>query len=104
MRYLQSSITRCNISIKRGIGDAEMQKVIKHEIGHAFILTHSFNETDFKVRTKFGINYLNSPSDIMFDDSVVEETMKIRNDVRPFSSLGVLVSIMIMGFLVRRYG
>ena len=36
----------CNITIKLGLSDIEMQKTIRHEIGHAFGLQHSVNPTD----------------------------------------------------------
>lgn len=62
--------TQCNITIKLGLSDNEMQNTIKHEIGHAFGIKHSFNLKDFIVFWFFS-NNLNSPTDIMFDLTVV---------------------------------
>ncbi|MBU4222226.1 MAG: matrixin family metalloprotease [Euryarchaeota archaeon] len=53
--------TLCNITIKLGLSNIEMQKVIRHEIGHAFGLEESFTGKDFIVYWSFS----NDP-DIMF--------------------------------------
>lgn len=66
--------TLCKITIKLGLSDIEMQRVISHEIGHAFGLQHSFNTNDFIVFWLFS-NYVNSPTDIMFDTTVVVSTI-----------------------------
>lgn len=78
--------TRCNITIKLNLDDATMQRVIEHEIGHTFTFQHSFNARDYIV-SWFGQNYLNSPSDIMFDGTLIDLT----------TSLYILLLIFLLG-------
>lgn len=88
--------TRCNISIKLGLDDAQMQKVIKHEIGHAFTLKHFFNSSDYNVRIGYGINYLTNPSDIMFDDVLINAKKMLHDMLKNWIFIFSFISLLIL--------
>lgn len=99
--------TRCNISVKLRLDDAQMQKVIKHEIGHAFTLEHSFNSSDYNVRIEHGIDYLTNPSDIMFDDELIDKKIflhdKLKNLIFVFSFISLLSLYLVYHLLRCKY-
>lgn len=60
--------SQCKITILTNLSDEENLFVIKHELGHALGLRHSFNTSDFFITyLGFSSNYLISRSEIMFD-------------------------------------
>jgi len=67
---LNPPFTKCNISLTLGFSDIKTQRIIMHELGHALGLTHSFNTKDY-FAAMLGENYINDPSDIMFDGTIV---------------------------------
>lgn len=62
--------TRCNITLALSFSDLKTQRLIRHELGHALGLPHTFNTNDY-FAAMLSENYINDPSDIMFDGTIV---------------------------------
>ena len=85
--------TQCSISILTNLTHEENLKVVKHELGHALGLEHSFNQNDFMLLfLGFNPNYLLNPSEIMFDKEVYNDVCILIYDI-------IKLEIMTIGIL-----
>lgn len=84
--------TQCTITILANLSDEENLFVIKHELGHALGLRHSFNTSDFFILyLGFNSNYLLTRSEIMFDSVLFDYIFKHINKLILIESAGISI-------------
>lgn len=92
--------TMCNISLVKGFDDLKTQNIIRHELGHALGFKHAFNIKDY-FAAYLGENYIRNPTEIMFDEKVIDATNLLVFVIFILLTLfSILMSIVIQRFKI----